>query len=130
MGAEALLEWLAAPSPPVPQPDDGVTYATKVSKAEARIDWSRSAEVIVRQVLAFAPAPGAWFEAGGERIKLLDAELAEGSGKAGEVISEGLVIACGKGAVRPLAVQRAGRAPMSARELLRGFAIPAGTILK
>ncbi|HEU5286039.1 MAG TPA: methionyl-tRNA formyltransferase [Sphingomicrobium sp.] len=130
LGAEALLEWLAKPTPAVPQPEDGVTYAAKVAKAEARIDWSRGAEEVVRQVLAFAPAPGAWFEAGGERVKLLDAELGNGSGKPGEVLDERLAVACGQGAVRPLVIQRAGRAPMTPQELLRGFAIPAGTVLE
>ena len=129
LGAEALLEWLAAPTPPVPQPEAGATYAAKVGKAEARIDWSRPAEQVVRQVLALAPTPGAWFETGGERVKLLDAEPGEGSGEPGKVLDGRLAIACGNGAVRPLVVQRAGRAPMTPQELLRGFAIPAGTIL-
>jgi len=129
LGAEALLEWLAAPGPATPQPDEGVTYAAKVDKAEARIDWSRSADEVLRQVLAFAPTPGAWFEVSGERVKLLDAELAQGSGKPGRVLDERLTIACGKDAVRALAVQRAGRAAMAPGELLRGFAIPVGTVL-
>jgi len=129
LGAEALLEWLANPGPAVGQPEVGAIYAAKVDKAEARIDWSRPAEQVVRQVLAFAPAPGAWFEAGGERIKLLDAELAEGSGKPGQVLDDRLAIACGEGAIRPLAVQRAGRGAMTPQELLRGFAIPSGTVL-
>src|ERR687897_1945233 len=124
LGADALLEWLDKPIPPVPQPEEGATYAAKVAKAEARIDWNRSAGDVVRQVLAFAPAPGAWFEANGERLKVLDAELAEASGMPGEVLDDRLAIACATRAVRPLVVQRAGRAPMSAQELLRGFAIP------
>ena len=130
LGADALLEWLDRPTPPVPQPDEGATYAAKVAKSEARIDWSRSADEVVRQVLAFAPAPGAWFEAKGERLKVLDAETAEGSGMRGEVLDDRLTIACATGAVRPLVVQRAGRAPMTPQELLRGFPIPAGTIIK
>ena len=130
LGAESLLEWLAAPTPPSPQPEDGVTYAAKVAKAEARLDWSRGAEEVMRQVLAFAPTPGAWFEIEGERVKALDAEVAEASGRPGEVLDERLAIACAEGAVRPLVVQRAGRAPMTAQELLRGFAIPIGTVLR
>src|SRR5688572_30676035 len=130
LGAEALLEWLDKPTSPVPQPDEGATYAAKVAKADARIDWSRGAGDVVRQVLAFAPAPGAWFEANGERLKVLEAELAEASGMPGEVLDDRLLIACATGAVRPLVVQRAGRGPMTAAELLRGFAIPAGTILQ
>jgi methionyl-tRNA formyltransferase len=129
LGAEALLEWLVAPTPPAGQPEEGVTYAAKVDKAEARIEWSRPAGAVVRQVLAFAPAPGAWFEVGGERVKLLQAEQVQESGKPGEVLDERLTIACGEGAVRPLMVQRAGRAAMTPQELLRGFAIPVGTIL-
>jgi methionyl-tRNA formyltransferase len=129
LGASALLEWLAAPSPPVPQPEHGVTYAAKVAKAETRIDWARSANDIVRQVLAFAPAPGAWFDAKGERIKILAAEPAAGSGQPGEVLDDRLTIASGDRTIRPALVQRAGRAPMSPDELLRGFPIPPGTIL-
>ena len=130
LGSEALLEWLSNPGPATPQPNEGVTYAAKVGKAETRIDWTQTAEQVVRQVLAFATTPGAWFEAGGERIKLLDAELAEGSGEAGQVLDDRLAVACGEGAIRPIAVQRAGRATMTPAELLRGFPIPAGTILQ
>src|SRR5579884_3646958 len=75
LGAEALVEWLSKPTPPIPQPDEGVTYAKKIDKAEARIDWSRSAAEIERQVRAFAPSPGAWFEANGERVKVVAAEV-------------------------------------------------------
>ena len=129
LGAEALVEWLGNPTPPTPQPEDGVTYAKKIDKAEARIDWNRTAEEIERQVRAFAPSPGAWFEANGERVKLLEAENEDGSGDAGEVLDDRLTIACGTGAIRPLKVQRAGRGVMTPSELLRGFPIPAGTIL-
>jgi methionyl-tRNA formyltransferase len=80
-------------------------------------------------VRAFNPVPGAWFEANGERIKLLEAAESGASGKPGEVIDELLTIAAGSGAIHPVTVQRAGRAPMSAEDLLRGFAIPKGTIL-
>jgi methionyl-tRNA formyltransferase len=129
LGATALLEWLDHPTPSEAQPEDGATYAAKVDKAEARIDWSKSAAEIERQIRAFAPAPGAWFKVDGERIKLLDAEVAEGRGKPGEVLDDGLTIACGEGSIRPLRVQRAGRGAMAPGELLRGFAIPKGTIL-
>ena len=130
LGAEALVEWLENPSPPVPQPDDGVTYASKIDKAEARIDWRKAAAEIERQVRAFAPAPGAWFEANGERVKLLEAQVgADASGRPGEVLDDCLSIACGSGYVRALKVQRAGRGPMTPGDLLRGFAIPEGTIL-
>lgn len=129
LGAEALVEWLSNPTPPVPQPQDGATYAKKVDKAEARIDWSRSAEEIERQMRAFNPVPGAWFEVQGERVKLLDAECVDGAGAPGEVVGEPLVIACGEDAIHCRTVQRAGKAAMSVDELLRGFPIPVGTIL-
>jgi methionyl-tRNA formyltransferase len=132
LGAEALIEWLSDPTSyrPQPQPDDGATYAPKIDKGEARIDWKQPAEAIVRQVRAFAPAPGAWFEASGERIKLIDAvDGADANGTPGEVIDESLNIACGEGYVRPLRVQRAGKSAMTPGELLRGFPIPKGTIL-
>ena len=128
-GASALLEWLKHPTPPEAQSEDGATYAAKVDKAEARIDWSKSATEIERQVRAFAPSPGAWFEVNGERIKLLESDLADGTGGAGEVLDDDLTIACGEGSIRPLRVQRAGRGAMTPGELLRGFGIPKGTIL-
>jgi methionyl-tRNA formyltransferase len=131
LGASALVEWLAHPTPGEPQPERDVTYASKIDKAEARIDWQRSAEEIERQVRAFNPMPGAWFEANGERIKLLDAAVGDdASGRPGEVLDDCLNIACGSGYVRPLKVQRAGRAPMSPGELLRGFPIAKGTVLQ
>jgi methionyl-tRNA formyltransferase len=130
LGARMLVEWLDNPTPQQPQPIAGGSYAKKIDKAEARIDWSSSAAEIERQVRAFAPTPGAWFEAEGGRIKLLEAETADGSGEPGEVLDDALTIATGNGAIRPLKVQRAGRAPMSADELLRGFPIKKGTILK
>jgi len=130
VGAAALLEWLGHPTRPQPQPADGATYAAKVDKAEARIDWSVAAEQVERQVRAFNPVPGAWFEANGERIKLLEATVREDeSGRPGEVLDDSLTVSCGESSIRPLKVQRAGRAPMTPVELLRGFAIPKGTIL-
>jgi methionyl-tRNA formyltransferase len=107
-----------------------VTYASKIDKAEARIDWSRSAADIERQIRAFAPAPGAWFEANGERIKILDAAAGEdATGRPGEVLDDCLNVACGTGILRPLQVQRAGRGAMTIGELLRGFPIAKGTVL-
>jgi methionyl-tRNA formyltransferase len=130
LGAVALVAWLDQPTPPEPQPEDGVTYAAKIDKAEARIDWSANAEQIERQVRAFNPVPGAWFEANGERIKLLQAAIGgDASGMPGEVLDDCLNIACGGGYIRPLKVQRAGRGEMTAGELLRGFPVPKGTIL-
>jgi methionyl-tRNA formyltransferase len=129
LGAEALIDWLHNPTPAQPQPEDGVTYAPKVDKAEARIEWSKSAGEIERAVRAFNPMPGAWFEANGERIKLLAGDIVGGSGRPGEVLDDGLTIATGAGAIRLLRVQRAGRGAMSAGELVRGFPVPKGTIL-
>ena len=115
---------------PIPQPEEGITYAAKISKDETRIDWSRPAAELVRHVQGLAPFPGAWFEVGGERIKLLAAVEASGSCRPGEVLDEQLTVGCGQGSIRPTLVQRAGKAPMSADELLRGFAIPKGTVLQ
>jgi len=129
LGAEALISWLDRPTPPEAQPAEGATYASKVDKAEARIDWNLSAAQIERQVRAFAPSPGAWFEAEGERIKVLEAQVGDGTGAAGEMLDGELTIAAGTGTVRPLKVQRAGRGTMTPQELLRGFPIPPGTIL-
>jgi methionyl-tRNA formyltransferase len=131
LGARLLIEWLDEPTPPEPQPIAGATYAPKIHKAETRIDWSAPPEQIERQVRAFAPSPGAWFEAKGERIKLLEAAVgSDASGKPGEVLDDCLNIAAGHGYIRPLKVQRAGRAAMTAGELLRGFALPRGMMLQ
>jgi len=129
LGAEALIWWLDRPTPPEAQPAEGATYASKIDKAEARIDWNLSAVQIERQVRAFAPAPGAWLEVNGERIKVLEAQVGDGTGAAGEMLDGELTIAAGTGTVRPLKVQRAGRGTMTPQELLRGFPIPPGTIL-
>lgn len=131
IGAALMVDVLGrlAGLEPVPQGEDGVTYAAKIDKGEARIDFSGSAEEAERQVRAFNPAPGAFFEFNGERIKILAAETAADRGASavpGEVLDHGLTIACGSGALVPTLVQRAGRAPMSPAELLRGFPIPAG----
>ena len=126
IGAAAMVDWCANPDayPPRPQPAEGVTYAAKIDKAEARIEWAREAVAIERQVRAFAPMPGAWFEANGERIKLLSAEVVDGEGAPGTVLDDQLTIACGSGAIRPLRLQRAGRGAMFPAELLRGFPLP------
>ena len=131
LGAGALIEWLDHPIPPEPQPNIGVTYASKIDKAEARIDWSKAAEEIERQVRAFNPVPGAWFDANGDRIKLLAIAVGvDAAGQPGEVLDDCLSVACGEGYVRPLQVQRAGRGAMTPGELLRGFPIPKGSILQ
>ena len=129
LGAQALLDWIGNPTLPEPQPIAGATYAKKVDKAEARIDWSKPALEIELQVRAFAPSPGAWFEANGERIKLLETNAIELVGGAGKVLDNHLTIGTGSGSIRPVKVQRAGRALMSPEDLLRGFPIAKGTKL-
>jgi methionyl-tRNA formyltransferase len=120
--------------PPVPQTEAGITYAAKIDKAEARIDWSAGAEQVDRQIRAFNPAPGAWFEFSGERIKVLTADIPTDvhldrnfRSEPGLVLDSQLAIGCGIGAIRPLRVQRAGRGVVDFDELLRGFPIPKGT---
>ena len=107
-----------------PQPKSGETYATKIDKAEARIDWSKSAEEVHNLIRGLSPFPGAWFELelGGKptRIKALRSTLASGSGKPGALLAEGLTIACGSGAVRLTQIQREGKAAMDAATFLRG----------
>lgn len=131
MGASLLIDVLAALNshPSVDQPEDGVTYAAKIEKAESRIEFTQSAAQVDRQIRAFAPTPGAFFEHQGERIRILAAELAEGSGRPGTIIDDLMTIACGSGAIRPVRVQRAGKSAMSTAELLRGYALPSGTQL-
>jgi methionyl-tRNA formyltransferase len=115
--------------PPEPQPEAGVTYASKIDKAEARLDFSAPADAVVRQVRAFCPTPAAFFVHEDERYKVLAAELAEGGGWPGNVLDDRLTIACGSGAIRPVRVQRAGKPAMDTADLLRGKPIPAGTYL-
>lgn len=136
MGAELLVDVLGRLDAitPHPQPGQGVTYAAKIDKAEARIHWTRPAEEIDRQIRGLSPFPGAWCEAGGERIKLLGSRLApppaaNAGAVPGQVVAPPLVVACGKGAVEITRVQRPGRGPMSAGDLLRGFPLPPGTRL-
>lgn len=131
LGARLMVEVLADLSafPPRAQPDDGITYAAKISKEEARIDWSRPAAELQRHVQGLAPFPGAWFEVGGERVKLLAAEGAPAAGDPGLVLDDRLSIACGTGALRPSLLQRAGKGPIPLDDFLRGFPIAAGTRL-
>jgi len=119
---------------PRPQPDAGVTYAKKLSRDEARLDWRLPAERLERQIRAFDPWPGAYFlvnfPGGDERIRVLAAEVAAGvTAPPGTVLDERLSVACGEGVLRPSRLQRAGRGAMDSDALLRGFAIPSGTVL-
>jgi methionyl-tRNA formyltransferase len=108
---------------PVPQPETGVTYAAKIDKAEARVDWTRPAAEVDRLIRGLSPFPGAFAEIGAERIKLLRSRRAAGQGAPGTVL-HGFTIACGAGAVEITEVQRAGRRPMPAAEALRGLTLP------
>lgn len=140
LGAQMIVEVLADLDdyPPVPQLAEGVTYAAKIDKAEARLDFTKGALYAHRQVRAFYPAPGAFFEVNGERIKVLEASIPSASPsdhsihfptEPGLVLDDQLAIGCKDGAIRPTHVQRSGRPAMAAHDLLRGFPIPAGTQL-
>jgi methionyl-tRNA formyltransferase len=115
-----------------PQAEDGVIYAQKIDKAEARIDWTKPAHELHDLIRGLSPFPGAFFEAdlgkGPERIKVLRAVFVDANGTPGTVIDDALTIACGGGALRLVTIQRAGKAPMSAVEFLRGTKIAAGTV--
>lgn len=108
---------------PEPQPTDGITYAAKIDKAEARIDWTRPAVAVDRLIRGLSPFPGAWCDVAGERVKLLRSRLVPGHGLPGQVLG-GLTIACGEGAVEITLAQREGRRPATASEFLRGFSLP------
>jgi methionyl-tRNA formyltransferase len=133
LGADLMLRCLGALErggvAPQPQPEDGVTYAKKILKDEARIDWRRSAHEIDCHIRGLSPFPGAWTEVNGERLKILYAEPVNGSGRPGITLDDALTVACGDGAVKLRKVQRAGGKAMAADALLKGFAVPAGTQL-
>ena len=114
---------------PLAQDENVATYAPKIDKAEGRIDWSKPADEIERLVRGLAPFPGAWFELEGDRIKVLRAEEVDREGVVGAVLDDRLTIACGKNALRPTRLQRAGKPAMDAKEFLRGRPIEEGTKL-
>jgi len=132
LGADLMVRALAALEresiEAVPQSGEP-TYAKKILKEETRIDWTKSAREIDCHIRGLSPVPGAWTEANGERLKILYAEPAKGNGAAGEALDDKLTIACGDGALKLTRLQRAGRAPMNADDLLRGFSLPRGTKL-
>jgi len=105
------------------------SYAHKIDKAEARIDWSRPAAALDRHIRSLAPFPGAWCEIGGKRVKVHMCRPEAGQGQAGEVLDDALLIACGQGAIRLLEVQPAGKSLMSAEDFLRGTSVDVGTVL-
>ena len=133
LGADLMVRALGALErgavTPQPQSEDGVTYARKILKEEARIEWTRSAHEVDCHVRGLSPFPGAWTEVNGERLKVLYAEPAGGNGRPGITLDDALTVACGDGAVRLRKVQRAGGKAMDADALLKGFAVPAGTHL-
>lgn len=131
MGARLMVEVLASLDrhPAIAQSEDGVTYARKIDKAEARIDFNQNADAVERQVRAFNPVPGAFFEYQGERYRILAAETLKMDGQAGLVLDDQLAISCSAGAIRPTIIQRAGKPAMARAEFLRGNRIPAGTRL-
>ncbi|WP_127090796.1 methionyl-tRNA formyltransferase [Aquabacter cavernae] len=113
-----------------PQPEEGVLYARKIEKAEAKIDWSLPAAEVHNRIRGLSPFPGAWFPLeDGTRVKVLRAALADGAGAPGTVVGDGLVIACGEGAIRLADLQKAGKQPMGAEMFLRGNPLPAGSRL-
>jgi len=134
LGARLIVPALAGFAdgslPPRPQPDRGITYAAKLTRAEAQIDWRQPAARIERQIRAFTPWPGTWFTHRGQRLKILAATpLAGPSGPPGTVLDGAITVACGEGALRLDRLQRPGKAPMTAAELLRGYPLPPGTCL-
>jgi len=131
MGAALITEALAQlpDLTPQPQPEEGVTYASKIDKSEARIDWTRPALEVDRQIRGLSPFPGAWTEMEGTRLKLLASRVAEGQGAPGQVLTPELHVACGQGAVELLRLQRAGKGAQDRETFLRGWPIPVGTRL-
>lgn len=124
LGAKLILQALdRLPLPAAPQPNDGVTYAAKIDKAEARVDFTRPAVEVDRLIRGLSPFPGAWTEVRDERVKLLRSRLAPGQGAPGQVLG-GFTIACGTGAVEIVEAQREGKRPMPAAEVLRGLSLP------
>jgi methionyl-tRNA formyltransferase len=131
MGASLIVEALETlpDLTPVPQPEAGVTYAAKIDKGEARIDWSRPAAQVDAHIRGLSPFPGAWCEIAGDRVKVLAARSGTGQGPPGRVLNDVLRVACGSGAVDLLRPQRAGRSAQDAEAFLRGNPVPSGTQL-
>ncbi len=129
LGADLIVQALAQlpDLTPTPQPTAGVTYADKIDKVEARIDWTQPAERIDRQIRALSPFPGAWTQIGKDRVKLLSSRVVRGQGAAGRVLDDALTVACGAGAVSILRLQRASKEAQDTETFLRGWPVPAGT---
>ncbi len=133
LGAELIVEALMGVNEgrltAQPQSNEGATYAAKLDKSEGRLDWSLPAVQLARQVRGLTPWPGAWSECEGQRLKILAAQVLDQSGPAGQVLDDRLTVACGEGSLRLLRLQRAGKAPMSADDYLRGHPVPPGSTL-
>jgi methionyl-tRNA formyltransferase len=126
---KALDELAAGKLVPRPQPGEGACYAPKLTREDGRLVWRRTADELARRVRAFNPRPGAWCEAGRERLRVLAAEPVAGSGPPGQLLDDRLTVACGNGALRLVEIQRPGRAVMAAEAFLRGYPLATGTIL-
>lgn len=130
LGGALIVQVLSGDLPaPVPQPEDGATYAPKLDRAEGRLDWSEDAASLDLKIRALNPWPGVWGEFDGDRLRVLGATPTEGSGTHGTVIAEPLTVACGTGALALDRVQRAGKSAMSADDFVRGNPVPVGTVL-
>jgi methionyl-tRNA formyltransferase len=128
LGAKAMVDVLAARlHAGETQPSEGATYARKIDKAEAKIDFSQLAQEVLRHIHGLSPFPGAWMLVNGTRIKVLRCEWVERAGEAGTFIDDALTVACGSGAIRCIELQREGKGAMDAQTFLRGFVIAAGT---
>ncbi|MDE8345311.1 MAG: methionyl-tRNA formyltransferase [Acidocella sp.] len=125
LGARLIIETLATNQPPIPQDDTRASYAPKLSREDARLNFTKPAADLERQIRAFTPWPGALALLGDMVIKFIAAECVPGSGLPGEILDDRLTIACGEGALRPTRIQRAGRAAMSTTDFLRGVSLPA-----
>ena len=129
IGARLVLRALAEDPPAIPQPEEGATYAPKLTKQDGRLDWQADAAALERRVRALNPWPGTFFEHGGEQVRVLAARVEAGAGAPGMLLDDAALLAGGAGALRLLRLQRPGRAALDAGEFLRGFALPRGTVL-
>jgi methionyl-tRNA formyltransferase len=131
-GADLMVQYLAAPEdyPPENQDDALATYAKKITKEEARVNFEQSATAVLHQIRAFNPVPGAFFEYAGDRYRIHSAEIVDGSGKAGTLLDDRMTIACVGQAIRPTLIQKAGKPSMDLPSFLNGSKIPAGTSLQ
>jgi methionyl-tRNA formyltransferase len=130
MVVDVIEDLAAGRAHPVPQPDEGVTYAAKIGKADGRLDWSQPADVLERQLRALNPWPGCWTEASGQILRVLAGEIVPcGGGTPGEILDEHLTVACGRGCLRITRLQRPGGKPLDTAAFLRGFTLPAGSRL-